>query len=134
METRKVQRVGYSTLTVSLPKTWVDQVGLKHGDVVTFVREEGDSSLKLFPRLQLEKEGILTAVINADFCNEEEMLTRILTGAYILGSDVMQVVSNTELHPEHLKEIHIRRLNDDYSYFTFDSRQENSKDIRPGKG
>ncbi len=31
MEARKVQKVGYSTLIVSLPKDWVEEVGLKQG-------------------------------------------------------------------------------------------------------
>ena len=48
MEARKVQRVGYSTLTVSLPREWVGDVKLKAGDIVSIKRED-DGSLKLVP-------------------------------------------------------------------------------------
>src|SRR5260370_761520 len=55
MEARKVQKVGYSTLIVSLPKHWVEEVGLKQGDIVSF-RREPDGGITIYPGLTHEPE------------------------------------------------------------------------------
>ena len=57
MEARKVQRVGYSTLTVSLPRDWVGDVRLKPGDIVSIKRED-DGSLKLIPGMERKREEV----------------------------------------------------------------------------
>ena len=111
METRKVQRVGYSTLAVSLPKDWANDVGLRRGDIITFKREE-NRALTIFPGIEPEEKEILISTINADLCNEPDVLTRIITGSYVLGCDTVQVTSEKELKQTHLEEIHntTRRL------------------------
>lgn len=43
IDVRRVQRVGYSTFTVSLPIRWVKRVGLKKGDCVTIEIQKDDS-------------------------------------------------------------------------------------------
>jgi len=83
VEIRKVQRLGASSLVVTLPHSWAKRVGLKPGDSV-IVSVEG-SSLKLTPlsatanprqaSLDLEKLGDHTA------------LSYILPCFYILGYD-----------------------------------------------
>ena len=45
MEPRKIQKVGYSTLSVSLPMNWAKKTGIKKGDVV-FISEENDGAYK----------------------------------------------------------------------------------------
>ncbi len=45
MESRKVQKVGYSTMTVSLPSEWVKQNNINAGDLVFLVSEK-DGTLK----------------------------------------------------------------------------------------
>ena len=37
MESRKVQRVGSSSLAVSLPNEWVKEVGLKKDEALKFI-------------------------------------------------------------------------------------------------
>ena len=59
MEVRKVQRVGYSTLTVSLPRAWVEDVKLKAGDIVSIKRED-NGSLKLIPGTEHEREEVFS--------------------------------------------------------------------------
>jgi phosphate uptake regulator len=81
MEARKVQKVGYSTLIVSLPKDWVEQVSLKQGDIVTF-RREPDGGITVYPGLTREREN-LRYVINADICDAPNLLTRIITANYL---------------------------------------------------
>ena len=111
MEARKVQRVGYSTLTVSLPRDWVEDVKLKTGDIVSIKRED-DGSLKLIPGTGHKREEVKNCVINADLCSSRNLLTRVITGNYILGRDTIQVVAKDELKKAHLEEIRatLRRL------------------------
>ena len=47
MESRKIQKVGAATLTISLPKDWADKRNLKKGDQV-FLTEDGEA-LKVLP-------------------------------------------------------------------------------------
>ena len=104
MEARKVQRVGYSTLTVSLPRDWVEDVKLKAGDIVSIKRED-DGSLKLIPGTEHKREEVKNCIVNADLCNSSHLLTRVITANYILGHDTIQIVAKDELKKHHLDEI-----------------------------
>lgn len=103
MEARKVQKVGYSTLIVSLPKNWVEEVGLKQGDIVSF-RREPDGGITVYPGLTRERESY-RYVVSADLCNSPNLLTRIITASYLTGHDTIQVVSKKELSRQHLEEV-----------------------------
>jgi phosphate uptake regulator len=104
LEARKVQRVGYSTLTVSLPRDWVQDVRLKAGDIVSIKRED-DGSLKLIPGAERKREEVKNVIVNADLCSSPNLLTRVITGNYILGHDTIQVVAKDELKKAHIEEI-----------------------------
>lgn len=104
MDIRKVQRVGHSTLTVSLPKDWVRQVGLKQGGVVT-LRLSEFGELILTPGSDAETEETTVCKINVDACKDRELLTRMITGNYIIGRDTIIASSKKELTPEQLTEI-----------------------------
>ena len=104
MEARKVQRVGYSTLTISLPRDWVKDVELKAGDIVSITRED-DGSLKLIPGTEHEREEVKNCIVNADLCSSPNLLTQVITANYILGHDAIQIVAKEELKKGHLQEI-----------------------------
>ena len=105
METRKVQRVGYSTYSVSLPKNWVREAGLKPGDIV-MITEEKDGSLKLVPSNMVERKvQTEECVINSDLCTDPGMLERLIVGNYTLGLDSFSVVSSTRISRGHIDEI-----------------------------
>jgi len=104
LEARKVQRVGYSTLTVSLPRDWVEDVKLKAGDIVSIKRED-DGSLKLVPGTEHKRDEVRNCIVNADLCNSSHLLTRVITANYILGHDTIQIVAKEELKRDHLEEI-----------------------------
>lgn len=108
-ETRKVQRVGKSSLAISLPRNWVRQTGVKQGDVVT-LSEDSDGALRLEPGY-LERTS-MKCTINADLSREKELLSRLVTGCYVLGYDTIVVSSKDELLPEQLEEIRrvVKRL------------------------
>ncbi len=105
MDTRKLQKVGYSTLSVSLPSNWVKEMNLKRGDTV-FLAPEKDGSLKLFPsKLLKSTEGVEEYICNSDLCDEPKMLERLIVGSYILGRDLLSIISSERISSEHTEEI-----------------------------
>ena len=104
LEIRKVQRVGHSTLTVSLPRDWVRRVGLKQGGVVT-LRLSEFGELIVTPGSEIEAEEMTVCKINADACGDGELLARMITGNYILGRDTTIISSSKELTPDQINEI-----------------------------
>lgn len=111
METRKLQKVGYSTITVSLPNMWVKQNNAKAGDLV-FVLPERDGSLRIVPSEVAQREEAEEYVINADECDEQGMLERIIVGSYMLGRDVIRVTAKERIGKAHTDEIRriVRKL------------------------
>ncbi len=111
MESRKVQRVGYSTMTVSLPSEWAKQNNINPGDLV-FLMPEKDGTLKIVPSQIAQKEEAEEYIINADVCDEHGLLERIIVGSYMLGRDVIRVTSSTRIGKDHVDEIRriIRKL------------------------
>ncbi len=105
METRKLQKVGHSTLSVSLPSDWVKDMDLKRGDIVS-IESEKDGSLKLFPsKLLQQNEEIEEYFCNADLCDDPKMLERIIVGNYILGRDLFSIISSERMSTEHIEEV-----------------------------
>jgi len=95
-----------------LPRDWVKDVGLEQGDLVTFLRER-DGSLRLMPSELVEhKAKAEEFVIDSDLCDEPGMLERIVVGNYILGRDVITIVSSSRLRSAHVEEVRrmVRRL------------------------
>jgi len=105
MEGRRVQKVGYSTLSVSLPSRWARETGLKQGDMVVFV-PDNDGSLRIMTSALAEyKKTQGEFIINSDLCDEPRMLERIIVGNYILGRDTISVISSGRIRSEHIREI-----------------------------
>ncbi len=103
MESRKVQKVGTSTLTISLPKPWVEKWGVRQGDQV-FLEEEG-AFLKVTPAsLASHRTGTPEYVIDADLCDEPGILHRVIVGNYVLGRERLLVKSSGRLKSEHVAE------------------------------
>lgn len=114
METRKVQKLGYSSLVVSLPKKWADQIGLKPGDSVFIKIDNG--GLRVLPSMDttLEREKRRRYVVNTDMIYDEGIIERVLTGNYILGHDTVQFISQKgRVQPKHMDEIRrvVNRIN-----------------------
>lgn len=93
-QVRRVQKVGYSSLSVSIPKEFVESLGLVAGDGLLF-REEADGTLRLIPANK--EKGTSKAVIRADQAGGDEMLTRLIVGCYALGYDKVEVVGREPL-------------------------------------
>jgi len=53
----------------------------------------------------MESEEMTICKINVDSCNDRDLLTRMITGNYILGRDTIIVSSTKELTAEQLNEV-----------------------------
>ncbi|MGC9116165.1 MAG: AbrB/MazE/SpoVT family DNA-binding domain-containing protein [Conexivisphaera sp.] len=93
VDARKVQMVGYSTLSVSLPKDWVKQVGIKPGDIVSMIRMD-DGSLKIKPGLVKEESEKITKVVHVDTCGDAGLLGRMIIALYLTGADSITLVGD----------------------------------------
>jgi len=105
LETRKVQKLGYSSLGISLPKEWAEMNGLRPQSIVVLSVED-DGSLRVRPGPLEEAAPPSEATVDADSCQGQEALTRILTGNYIVGRNTIRVRSREELSASQLREIH----------------------------
>ena len=93
-ELRKVQKVGYSTLAVSIPKEFAREMKLAPGDSLLF-REDADGTLRLIPATKAKETGKVT--IRAEQAGGDEMLTRLIVGSYALGYDTVEVLGKEPL-------------------------------------
>jgi phosphate uptake regulator len=91
---RKVQKVGYSTLTVSIPAEYVKSMKLREGDNL-IVKEESDGTLRLIPMTGSLKT--VKASIKADQVGNDELLSKLIVGCYMLGYDAIEVSSKGEM-------------------------------------
>ena len=111
MESRKVQKVGYSTTTVSLPSEWIKRNNIKPGDLV-FIAPEIDGTLRIVPSDLARREEAEEYIINADACDERKLLERMIVGSYILGRDVIRITSTNRIRSELVEEVRgtVRKL------------------------
>ena len=103
MEIRKIQKTGASTMTVSLPKRWVEQQGLRRGDPLE-VEMLRDGSISLSSVLNERDERRKKTV----YVNKDEMgshLMRKLIAAYLAGYDIIEVRSQERLDFELKREV-----------------------------
>jgi len=103
MEPRKVQKVGYSTLSVSIPMNWAKKMGIKKGDLV-FISEENDGALRLTPEPS-KAEDSTVYVVNVDRCDNTKILERVIVGSYVLGRNMIRVESERRLMREQIESI-----------------------------
>jgi len=94
-ELRKVQKVGYSTLTVSIPKKFARELNLSEGDGILF-REDADGTLRLIPASKANSSS--RAAIRADMVKDDETLKRLIVGSYALGYDTIEVTGKEPLN------------------------------------
>jgi len=97
-ESRRIQKTGGSTYTVSLPKRWVVDAGLKKGDFL-LITIGSDGTLSIDPGSPREMEKLTKEVI-VDNKTDPQALLRRLIGAYVTGYDVIHVRSSSRILPE----------------------------------
>jgi phosphate uptake regulator len=93
-ESRKVQKVGYNSLSISIPKQYVNDMNLRPGDSLLF-REDSDGTLRLIPSTKSRGESRVT--VRAELAGSPELLTKLVVGAYALGYDTIEVTGREPL-------------------------------------
>ncbi|MGQ4892183.1 MAG: AbrB/MazE/SpoVT family DNA-binding domain-containing protein [Candidatus Njordarchaeia archaeon] len=92
MTSRKLVKLGKSSVVVSLPKDWLQEMALKPGDEV-LLRKEFDGSLRVFP-LKAERNILQPElIINIEECGEPEILEELLQGSYLTGREKIMIKS-----------------------------------------
>jgi len=95
MDIRKIQVTGGSSYMITLPKDWVESVGLRKNDPVN-VQVQSDRSLSVYPSSP-SPAGRSVKVIDVDGVNDTTLLYRELIGAYIAGHRSIMIVSSGRL-------------------------------------
>lgn len=93
---RKVQCTGRGSYIISLPKEWVQDIGLKRGSEIAFT-VQSDSSLALVPRKlkekdeESEKSRLREYYVAADPKGDTESVYRMTKALYAIGADVIRI-------------------------------------------
>jgi phosphate uptake regulator len=90
-ETRKLQYTGGSSYIVSLPKKWIQDLGLKQGDHVVILRQ-GNSVLQIAPASRRMAREQKEATIEVAKDNNPYFIARKLIALYFLGFNVINIV------------------------------------------
>jgi phosphate uptake regulator len=102
---RKIQKVGSSTLSVSLPKDWVNLVGLKQGDIV-HIDQGKDASLRISSEKNIKEAMKLNEYyIKCDQIMEPNLLERLIVGSYITGIDVVKIYASDRIKGRQVEEV-----------------------------
>lgn len=91
--------MGTSTLAVSLPSDWVKSSGIKRGDLIYFHYDE-ENTLTLITSNNLPETPTEASEIYADLCADPSMLSKIIIANYILGRDIIKVISSNRLNSD----------------------------------
>ncbi len=89
-ETRKIQKIG-NTLYISIPKSWSDQLQLKHGEKVTLVMQQ-DGSISIFSRSDTQPREIPLSINSK---SSTQSLKRGIIAAYLDGFDTIEIKTET---------------------------------------
>src|SRR5512137_487514 len=93
---RRVQSTGRGSYIISLPKEWVQDIGLKRGSEIAF-NLEPDSSLTLVPRKIREKADeengnkLKEYYITVDTEEHLQSTLRLLQALYVISADIIRV-------------------------------------------
>lgn len=99
-QTRRIQISGGSTYTISLPKKWIDELGIKNGDNMTIIKN-ANRSMTLFPGLDAEKPA-KKAIITISQKDSEDSLKRKIIALYLTGYKTIKITSKgVKILPEH---------------------------------
>ncbi len=96
MDIRKVQMTGGSSFIITLPKDWVNRMGVEKNDSLGII-QQNDGTLLITP--EASKRFERTKVINVDDIIDGAYLFRLLVGAYVMGFHQIQLRSSKRTSP-----------------------------------
>ena len=93
---RRMQSTGRGSFIISLPKEWVQDIGLKRGNEIAF-NVQPDSSLVLVPRKLREKGTDAEEAKLKEYCvnvnpkESSESKLRMIRALYAIGADIIHI-------------------------------------------
>jgi phosphate uptake regulator len=93
---RRVQSTGRGSFIISLPKDWVQDIGLKRGSEIAF-NVQPDKSLVLIPRkiremgAESDEAKLKEYCVNVDPKEGSESTLRMIRALYAIGADIIRV-------------------------------------------
>jgi phosphate uptake regulator len=93
---RRVQCTGRGSFIISLPKEWVQDIGLKRGSEIAF-NLQPDSTLSLVPRKLLEKteseesSKLKEYYISVDPQEDIQSTLRLIQALYVISADIIRI-------------------------------------------
>jgi phosphate uptake regulator len=90
-ETRKIQKIG-NTLYISIPKSWTDQLKLKHGQKVTLFTQQ-NGSISIYPKIEDTHRREIS--LNLSSKSSTQFLKRGIIAAYLDGFDAIELKTET---------------------------------------
>ncbi len=101
-ETRKIQFTGKSSYTISLPKPWIEDLGLMQGDLVRIYRK-GSTNLELYPpNVKPQTPQTEEATIEIQPNEEPDAIGRKLISLYFMGFRIINIKPQSDrLSPHH---------------------------------
>ncbi|WP_158056710.1 phosphate uptake regulator PhoU [Halorussus halophilus] len=102
MDTRKVQRLGPSTLAMTLPAEWAKENNVEKGDEVS-LRMGGKGTLTVLPESAHTEEA--EAVIHAENL-DADAVERAIVAQYVLGRRIIYVESEDALSSAHINAVY----------------------------
>ena len=95
-ETRKIQKIG-NTLYISIPKSWTNQLNLKHGEKVTLLTQQ-DGSISIYPKSENNQRREITLKVTGK--SSRQSLKRGIIAAYLDGFDTIELKTETAFTEE----------------------------------
>jgi len=102
MDTRKVQRLGPSTLAMTLPASWAKEYDVEKADEVT-IRQSGKGTLTITPESTRDEDS--EASIDAQHFDADSV-ERAILGQYVLGRRIIHVTGDETLDSEHINAVY----------------------------
>jgi len=94
-EIRKLQITGGSTYIISLPKKWVEEMGLKQKDNLAIVRQN-DNTLLVIPETTQIKQPPAEAVIEVAPDDNPDITIRKIVATYLVGYSAIRIRAKKE--------------------------------------
>lgn len=103
MEVRKLQKLKGGSFIISLPRQWVEKLGLKSSEQIAMLEEE-DGSLRIFPLTESFEKPLEVTLSLEDYPDLRALKYSIFT-YYIQGSDRINIVSKEIITAEQKRQI-----------------------------
>lgn len=89
---RKLQNLGKSSIAITIPKKWIQKLGLKVGDYVVLKLKENAITIKPCTSRELPQSEFIQEVhtLNVHYSNLEAILRKII-GLYVRGVNILKI-------------------------------------------